>query len=450
MARRFSNKLVAKQVTAITKPGKHSDGNGLYLLVKPNGNRSWVLLLIGGGQRREMGLGTPETVSLAAARKLAADAKAAFAQGRDPIAERVEARPKPAEPVAVILPGPKRRARSQGGVTFWSFADKLIDEIEDGFRNDKHRKQWRATLKTHAAKLCEMEIAVIATDDIVATLQPIWLKVPETARRVRGRIERVLDAARVAGHREGENPARWKGHLELMMPKQRKSTGHHAAMPYVQVRDFYGKLKRRPATAARALEFVILTAARTGEVIGMTWGEVDFENRLWTIPALRMKAEVEHSVPLTDRAMALLNALKPKNLEPHRLVFPAQRGGKLSNMAMSMLLRRMDIDGITVHGFRSSFRDWAGEETNFERETVEMALAHTISNKAERAYRRGRALAKRRALMEAWASYCLDGASPTALVPANAAPVPPPRMQPSGKSLHPSRARGLIEPTVDQ
>ncbi|WP_010184842.1 tyrosine-type recombinase/integrase [Sphingomonas sp. PAMC 26605] len=406
MARRFGNKLVAKQVTAITKPGKHSDGNGLYLLVKSNGNRSWVLILIGGGQRREMGLGTPEAVSLAAARKLAADAKAAFAEGRDPIAERAEARPRPEVPVAVILPGPKRRARSQGGVTFWSFADKLIDEIEDGFRNDKHRKQWRATLKTHAANLCEMEIAAIGTDDLVSTLQPIWLKVPETARRVRGRIERVLDAARVAGHREGENPARWKGHLELMMPKQRKSTGHHAAMPYIQVTDFYSRLKRRPATAARALEFAILTAARTGEIIGMTWGEVDFESRLWTIPALRMKAEAEHSVPLTDRAVALLNTLRPKNLEPHRLVFPAQRGGKLSNMAMSMLLRRMGIEGVTVHGFRSSFRDWAGEETNFERETVEMALAHTVGNKAERAYRRGRALAKRRALMDAWQDHC--------------------------------------------
>lgn len=406
MARRFSNKLVTKQVMAITKSGKHSDGNGLYLLVKPNGNRSWVLLLIGGGQRREMGLGTPEAVSLATARKLAADAKAAFAEGRDPISERVEARPKPAEPVAVTLPGPRRRARSQGGVTFGAFADKLIDEIEDGFRNDKHRKQWRATLKTHAAKLCEKEIASIVTDDIVATLQPIWLKVPETARRVRGRIERVLDAARVAGHREGENPARWKGHLELMMPKQRKSKGHHAAMPYAQVPDFCGELKRRPATAARALEFAILTAARTGELIGMTWGEVDFENRLWTIPALRMKAEAEHSVPLTDRALTLLHALKPETLEPHRPVFPAQRGGELSNMAMSMLLRRMESKDVTVHGFRSSFRDWAGEETNFERETVEMALAHTIGDKAERAYRRGRALAKRRALMKAWETYC--------------------------------------------
>lgn len=406
MARRFSNKLVAKQVTAISKPGKHSDGNGLYLLVKPNGNRSWVLILIGGGQRREMGLGTPDVVPLSTARKLAAEARAAFAEGRDPIAERVEARPKPAELVPVTLPGPKRRVRSQGGITFWDFADKLIDEIEDGFRNEKHRKQWRATLKTHAATLCEMEIGAIATDDIVATLQPIWLKVPETARRVRGRIERVLDAARVAGLREGENPARWKGHLELMMPKQRKSKGHHAAMPYAKVPDFYGKLRRRPATAARALEFVILTAARTGEVIGMTWGEVDFENRLWTVPALRMKAEAEHSVPLTDRALAILNGLKPTSLQANQLVFPAQRNVKLSNMAMSMLLRRMEVEGVTVHGFRSSFRDWAGEETNFERETVEMALAHTVGSKAERAYRRGRALAKRRALMDAWDSYC--------------------------------------------
>jgi len=405
MGRRFSNKLAAKQVTAITKPGKHSDGNGLYLLVKPNGNRSWVLLLIGGGQRREMGLGAPDAVPLASARKLAAEAKAAFEEGRDPIAERVEARPAKPEPVAVKLPGPQRHA-PEGAMTFWKFADKLIDEIEDGFRNDKHRKQWRATLKTHAAKLCEQDIALIGTDEIVKCLRPIWLKLPETARRVRGRIERVLDAARVAGHREGENPARWKGHMELMMPKQRKSQGHHAAMPYAQVPDFYQRLARRPAKAARALEFAILTAARTGEVIGMTWGEVDLAAKLWTVPAQRMKAEAEHSVPLSDSAVAILAALEPKNAEPHRLVFPAQRGGKLSNMAMSMLLRRMGIDNVTVHGFRSSFRDWAGEETDFARETVEMALAHTVGNKAERAYRRGRALAKRRALMMAWEAHC--------------------------------------------
>lgn len=178
-----------------------------------------------------MGLGTPETVPLAEARRLAAAARAAFAEGRDPIGERAETRPKPAQPMEVPLPGPKRGARRRDGITFWDFADRLIDEIEDGFRNDKHRKQWRATLQTHAAKLCRMEIASIGTEDVVAALQPIWLKVPETARRVRGRIERVLDAAGVAGHRKGENPARWKGHLELMLPKQRKAKGHHAAMP---------------------------------------------------------------------------------------------------------------------------------------------------------------------------------------------------------------------------
>lgn len=409
MARRFSNKLAAKQVMAITKPGKHSDGNGLYLLVKPNGNRSWVLILIGDGQRREMGLGSPGTVSLAEARKLAAEAKAAFDAGRDPIAERSQARPKRAAPADMTLPGPRRRARRHGGITFWEFAEKLIDEIEEGFRNDKHRKQWRATLQTHAAKLCKMEIDAIGTDDLVATLQPIWLKVPETARRVRGRIERVLDAARVAGHRDGENPARWKGHLELLLPKQRKSHGHHAAMPYDQVPDFFRSLHRRSAMAARALEFTIMTAARTGEVIGMTWGEVDLEAKLWTIPAERMKAEAEHAVPLSDHVVSILQAIKPKHPEPERLVFPAQRGGRMSNMAMSMLLRRLDAGSVTVHGFRSSFRDWAGEETQFDRETVEMALAHTVGNKAERAYRRGRALMKRRALMDAWDVYCRGG-----------------------------------------
>jgi integrase len=410
MARRFSNKLVAKQVATICKPGKHSDGNGLYLLVKPNGNRSWVLILIGNGQRREMGLGGADAVSLAKARKLAAEAKAAFEEGRDPIAERALARPVPPEPVAVTLPGPKPKPPAST-ITFWKFADTFIDEIEDGFRNDKHRKQWRATLKTHAAKLRDVDVARVDTNDVLGVLKPIWLKLPETARRVRGRIERVLDAARVAGHRTGENPARWKGHLELMLPKQRKSKRHHAAMAYADLPDFYQRLMRRAATAARALEFTILTAARTGEVIGMTWGEVDFDKKLWTIPALRMKAEAEHRVPLTDRAIAILQAIKPRSATADQHVFPAQRGGKLSNMAMSMLLRRMGLADITVHGFRSSFRDWAGEVTNFDREIAEMALAHTVGNKAEQAYRHGRALTKRRMLMEAWTGYCCGSAA---------------------------------------
>jgi integrase len=353
-----------------------------------------------------MGLGSPSSVSLANARRLAAEAKAIFAEGRDPIAERALARPKPPAPVAVTLPGRRRRKAPAGALTFWTFADAFIDEIEEGFRNDKHRQQWRNTLKTHAAVLCDMEIATVDTDDVLEVLQPIWLKLPETARRVRGRIERVLDAARVAGHRKGENPARWKGHIQLMLPKQRKSKRHHAAMDYTDLPAFCRELRGRSATAARALEFTILTAARTGEVIGMTWNEVGFDKKLWTIPALRMKAEAEHVVSLADRAVTLLQAIRPKDAQFDDLVFPAQRGGKLSNMSMTMLLRRMGHDGVTVHGFRSSFRDWAGEETNFDRETVEMALAHSIGNKAEMAYRRGRALAKRRTLMEAWANYC--------------------------------------------
>lgn len=409
MSRRVSNKLVVKQIAAIARPGKHSDGNGLYLRVTPAGTRSWVVILIGDGRRREMGLGVPNEVSLAQARKLAADAKAAFAWGRDPIGERIEARAKRAAPAPVTTPGPRRRKTLEGAVTFWTFADQLIDEIEDGFRNAKHRKQWRSTLKTHAKSLCEMEIGAITTNDVVAVLQPIWLKIPETAGRVRGRIERVLDAARIAGLREGENPARWKGHIELMMPRRKKSKGHYAAMEYRDVPTFLQKLAARTAVAARALEFTILTAARTGEAIGMTWQEIDLDAGLWTIPGERMKAEAEHVVPLSDRAIELLRSLQPAEARPKALVFPAQRGGKLSNMAMAMLLRRMGEDEITVHGFRSSFRDWAGEETAFERETIEMALAHTIESKAERAYRRGRALAKRRELMVAWSVYCRCG-----------------------------------------
>ena len=409
MSRRVSNKLVVKQIAAIARPGKHSDGNGLYLRVRPNGTRSWIVVLIGDGQRREMGLGVPDAVSLAQARRLAADAKAAFAEGRDPIGERIEARPKRAAPAPVSTPGPRRRRAPEGAVTFWAFADQLIDEIEDGFRNAKHRKQWRSTLKTHAGALCGMEIAAITANDVVAVLQPIWLKIPETAARVRGRIERVLDAARVAGLREGENPARWKGHIELMMPRRKKSQGHHAAMAYQDVPTFMQKLAARTAVAARALELTILTAARTGEAIGMTWQEIDLDAGLWTIPGERMKAEAEHVVPLSDRAIELLRSIQPAEAQPKALVFPAQRGGKLSNMAMAMLLRRMGEDEITVHGFRSSFRDWAGEETAFERETIEMALAHTIESKAERAYRRGRALAKRRELMVAWSVYCRCG-----------------------------------------
>jgi integrase len=242
---------------------------------------------------------------------------------------------------------------------------------------------------------------------VLAVLEPIWLSKPETASRVRGRIERVLDAAKVKGLREGENPARGRGHLDLLLPKRRKTAvKHHSALPFADLPKFMVELRKREAVAARALEFTILTAARSGEARGMTWAEVDLEKKLWTVPGSRMKASVMHEVPLSDAALAILSAVKEENLKPTDFVFPAPRGGSLSDMALSQLLKRMERGHITVHGFRSTFRDWAGDKTAFGREEVEMALAHTVESSVERAYRRGRALEKRRELMTAWAEYC--------------------------------------------
>ena len=233
------------------------------------------------------------------------------------------------------------------------------------------------------------------------------MELPETASRVRGRIERVLDAAKAKGHRSGENPARWRGHLDLLLPRRPKvSVEHHAALPFIELAAFMGELRRRPAIAARALEFTILTAARSGEVLDATWGEVDLRAAIWTVPGERMKAGREHQVPLSEVALSLLNCLAKESRSASDRIFTNTDGHKLSNMAMSMVLRRMKCRNVTVHGFRSTFRDWAGERTDFPREVVEMALAHAIESKTERAYRRGRALEKRRLLMEDWASYC--------------------------------------------
>lgn len=389
-------RLNVRQLAALTKPGVYSDGGGLYLRVRPTGTRSWIYVCMIRGKRREMGLGSVLDVSLARAREKAAEARGAFLEGRDPIEERS----KVVEPDAAPI-------------TFGDFSDALIDDIESGFRNEKHRKQWRSSLRTHAADLTDRSIAEIDTDAVVGVLKPIWLELPETASRVRGRIERILDAAKVKGLRSGENPARWRGHLDLLLPRRPKaSKGHHAALPFAEITDFMRDLTARPAVAARALEFTILAAARSGEVLGMTWGEVDLDAALWTVPADRMKAGVEHQVPLSTSALALLRDVKPKRVKPADLVFRGSTGAKLSGMAMAMLLRRMGREGITVHGFRSTFRDWAGETTAFPREVVEMALAHAIESKAERAYRRARALEKRRELMKAWALYCAAGRTP--------------------------------------
>jgi integrase len=397
MASRARNKLNVKQVESFTKPGVYSDGGGLYLRVRPSA-RSWFYIGTLNGKRVELGLGSVLDVSLAKAREKAAEARALIIEGKDPRFEKQ-----------------KMKAERNPENKFGAFAMHLLDDIEDGFKNPKHRQQWRNTLQTYAKPLFDLPLAQVSTEHVLAVLQPIWLTKPETASRVRGRIERVLDAAKVKGLRHGENPARGRGHLDLLLPRRPKGdTKHHAALPFEQVAAFIRDLKKRPAVAARALEFAILTAARSGEARGMTWSELDLDKKLWTVPDVRMKAGQMHQVPLSEAALAIVTALRPKTVKPTDYVFIAPKGGSLSDMAFSRLLARMKRSQMTVHGFRSSFRDWAGDMTSFAREDVEMALAHTIASSTERAYRRKRALEKRRALMTAWAEYCTGKAEPTA------------------------------------
>jgi integrase len=390
---RLRNKLSVKQVANLSDVGVHSDGGGLYLRVRQavgGVTRSWVFISNVGGKRREYGLGSALDVQLSKARARAAELRESFSDGHVPAGRRAAAKKRDTDPVV-----------------FGAFAEEFIDGIEDGFRNAKHRAQWRSSLRTYAAPIWAMRIADIDTDDVLDILKPIWLEKSETARRVRGRIEQVLDAAKVRGLRNGENPARFKGHLALLLPKQSKlAKKHHAALPYADLPEFMPQLRSRAAPAARALEFTILTAARSGEVRGMTWGEINFAAKRWSIPAERMKAGVAHDVPLSTAAMKLLYKLRPSRAKRDDLVFRGTRGGPMSDMTLTQLLRRMDKGNITVHGFRSTFRDWVGDETNFPRELAELALAHSVGSGVELAYRRGTAFEKRRLLMELWAAYC--------------------------------------------
>ena len=380
----MASKLTTRKVET-AKPGKYSDGGNLYLIVSKTGARKWVLRFTWRGRAKEMGLGSAAGVPLADAREKAASARRSIAQGLNPIEER---------------------KRDDGIPTFGEMADDVRETLSAGFRNEKHKAQWKSTLETYAAPLRAKAVDTIATDDVLAVLKPIWTTKAETASQVRGRIEKVLDAAKAKGLREGENPARWRGHLDHLLPKPLKlARGHHAAMPYEEVAGFVSELRKREASAALALELCILTAARSGEILGMRWPEIDFDKKIWTVPAERMKAGREHRVPLSPRAVAILRKLE--KVKVGEFVFAGQARSKpLSNMAMEMVLRRMKIADATVHGFRSSFRDWAGNVSNFPREVTETALAHVIGDKAEQAYRRGDALEKRRKLMEAWTAYC--------------------------------------------
>jgi integrase len=385
----MASKLTARKVET-AKPGKYSDGGNLYLIVSETGARKWVLRFTWRGRAKEMGLGSATSVLLADAREKAASARRKIAQGLNPIDER----------------------KRDGGIpSFGEMADDVRETLSAGFRNEKHKAQWKSTLESYAAPLRAKPVDTIGTDDVLAVLKPIWTTKAETASRVRGRIEKVLDAAKAKGFRDGGNPARWRGHLDHLLPRPSKlARGHHAAMPYEDVAAFIAKLRKREATSALALELCILTAARSGEILGMRWSEIDLDKKVWTVPADRMKAGREHRVPLSPRAIAILRQLEePKAGE---FVFPGQARKKpLSNMAMEMVLRRMKIEEATVHGFRSSFRDWAGNVSSFPREIVETALAHVIGDKAEQAYRRSDALEKRCKLMEAWAAYCEPRAS---------------------------------------
>ncbi len=393
---RAKNKLSARAVAAFSRPGKQSDGGGLYLRIdgREGGmRRHWVFRFAWGGAIKEMGLGAYPKVSLAEARQARDAAERIVREGKNPIAMREFA-----------------RKAEAGKPTFGRAAAAFIAAKAHGWR-PRHVGYWRRTLESYAAPIMDAPVDEVDTEAILAVLQPIWHAKPETAQRLRGQIEAVLDAARARGHipRNEANPARWRGHLDKLLPRARKLTrGHHAAMPYHDVPTFLARLRELEAIAAMALEFLILTAARSGEVLGAAWQEIDFEGRLWVIPAARMKGARAHRVPLCGRALAILQRLA--DAKTGEFIFPGQRAGKpLSSMALEMVLRRMKIEGATVHGFRSAFRDWAGDCTSVPREVAEAALAHVAGDATERAYRRGDALEKRCEMMDAWAQYLEPG-----------------------------------------
>lgn len=400
-AMRENGKLSAVKVAKLNRPGRYGDGQGLWLQVAREGTKSWIFRFKIAGRARQMGLGSVSFVSLGDARARARAARGKLLDGDDPIELRREKRATTKAAVA------KR-------VSFREAAEKYIAAHKPGWRNSKHAEQWPASLGTYAYPIIgSLAVADIGTAHIVRILEPIWTKKTETANRVRGRIEAVLDWAKARQYRDGDNPARWKGHLDNLMPRktQLRQVRHQPAMGFAELPAFMADLRQRQAISARALEFTILCAVRTGEAINAQWDEIDLGAKVWTIPASRTKSAREHRVPLSDRAISILRTIpREKNSV---FVFAGSRTRKpLSNMAMLQLLRGTDgCEGLTVHGFRSSFRDWAGEQTSYPREVAEAALGHVLNDKTEAAYRRGDALEKRRRLMEAWSRYCARGRS---------------------------------------
>ena len=389
-----TGKLTALAVRKLTTPGRYSDGSNLYLFIKSSGARVWTFRFTMPGQRpREMSLGSEADVTLAEARDRARDARRVIDAGCDPIDAREQAR---------------QEAAGQG-MTFREVANLYIAAHQDGWRNAVHRAQWTSTLDAYAHPvLGHLPVGRVAVGNVLRVLEPMWRVTPETASRLRGRIEAIIDYATARGWRMGENPARWKGHLANLLPKRSKlaAVKHHAALPWGECPAFMRVLTGQKGTAALALRFTILTAARTSEVTGATWGEMDLAAKVWTVPGTRMKAGLEHRVPLCPAALAVLATMHTPDAKAAHSVFPGGRAkGGLSNMAMAAVLRRMKRADLTVHGFRSSFRDWAAEMNPAPREVAEGALAHTLRDKVEAAYRRGDLLERRARLMDDWAAF---------------------------------------------
>jgi integrase len=379
------------RVQKLKRAGLHADGGSLYLRITDSGTKNWVFRFGDGGKLRDMGLGPVHTISLPRARELARECRELRLQGIDPIAHR-----------RASLAA--RRASDAKAITFRQCADSYIASHEAGWRNAEHRRQWSNTLAEYAHPIFgALPVAAIDTALVMKVLEPIWSTKTVTASRLRGRIESVLDWAKARGYREGENPARWRGHIDHLLPSKTKvrQTKHLAALPYAEMAAFMAELRQeRSIVGVLALEFAILTAARAGEVLGLTWDEIDFATQTWTVPPSRMKSGREHRVPLSPAALAVLNRM-PKTSD---VVFPGVRG-QLTHKSLQAPLAKLR-PGYVPHGFRSTFRDWAAEHTNFPREVAEMALAHAIPNAVEAAYRRGDLFEKRRKLMDAWAAYC--------------------------------------------
>ncbi len=395
MGKRFLNRLSARTVVTKKHPGLHCDGGGLYLQIAPSGSKTWIFRYRSPITKklRYMGLGSTYAVGLPKARTKAAAQRGLLSNGLDPIKARNEE-------------SARKAMEAARAITFAECAIIYIESHKAGWKSAKHTDQWTETIKTYCGPVIgNLPVQAVDTGLVLKVLEPIWAKKPETASRLRGRIENILDWARARGHRDGENPARWKGHLNQLLPAlARKSrVRHQPALPYEKIGEFIPHLRAQDCIGALALEFTILTAARTGEVIGAKPVEIDLDRAVWTVPAERMKAGREHRVPLSPRAVEIVRRML--ELKGAHL-FPGTKEGKpLSNMTMLAVLGRLGSTDITVHGFRSTFRDWASEQTNYPREICEMVLAHTISDKTEAAYRRGDLFEKRRKLMDAWAEF---------------------------------------------